>query len=207
MLAAMYMLQRGTPFIYQGREIGMLNIALPRLDMYKDVMTFNAARIAGKLMPKGRVLKLIQARSRENARTPMQWSGEANAGFSTAAPWFYVNSNYHTINVRAEEDDPDSILNFYRRLIKFKKENPVAIYGSYNELMHESRKLYVYEREYEGKRLLVVCSFTNELVRFELPEDRPLEKGELVLANYEHNFVIANGFTTRPYELRVYLFG
>ena len=170
-------------------------------------MTFNAARIAGKLMPKGRVLKLIQARSRENARTPMQWSGEANAGFSTAAPWFYVNSNYHTINVRAEEDDPDSILNFYRRLIKFKKENPVAIYGSYNELMHESRKLYVYEREYEGKRLLVVCSFTNELVRFELPEDRPLEKGELVLANYEHNFVIANGFTTRPYELRVYLFG
>ena len=207
MLAAMYMLQRGTPFIYQGQEIGMLNIALPRLDMYKDVMTFNAARIAGKLMPKGRVLKLIQARSRENARTPMQWSGEANAGFSTAAPWFYVNSNYHTINVRAEEDDPDSILNFYRRLIKFKKENPVAIYGSYNELMHESRKLYVYEREYEGKRLLVVCSFTNELVRFELPEDRPLEKGELVLANYEHNFVIANGFTTRPYELRVYLFG
>ena len=83
----------------------------------------------------------------------------------------------------------------------------MAIYGSYNELMHESRKLYVYEREYEGKRLLVVCSFTNELVRFELPEDRPLEKGELVLANYEHNFVIANGFTTRPYELRVYLFG
>ena len=207
MLAAMYMLQRGTPFIYQGQEIGMLNIALPRLDMYKDVMTFNAARIAGKLMPKGRVLKLIQARSRENARTPMQWSGEANAGFSTAAPWFYVNSNYHTINVRAEEDDPDSILNFYRKLVKFKKENPVAIYGSYNELMHESRKLYVYEREYEGKRLLVVCSFTNELVRFELPEDRPLEKGELVLANYEHNFVIANGFTTRPYELRVYLFG
>ena len=175
------------------------------LVMYGE--TFNAARIAGKLMPKGRVLKLIQARSRENARTPMQWSGEANAGFSTAAPWFYVNSNYHTINVRAEEDDPDSILNFYRRLIKFKKENPVAIYGSYNELMHESRKLYVYEREYEGKRLLVVCSFTNELVRFELPEDRPLEKGELVLANYEHNFVIANGFTTRPYELRVYLFG
>ena len=207
MLAAMYMLQRGTPFIYQGQEIGMLNIALPRLDMYKDVMTFNAARIAGKLMPKGRVLKLIQARSRENARTPMQWSGEANAGFSTAAPWFYVNSNYHTLIVRAEEDDPDSILNFYRRLIKFKKENPVAIYGSYNELMHESRKLYVYEREYEGKRLLVVCSFTNELVRFELPENRPLEKGELVLANYEHNFVIANGFTTRPYELRVYLFG
>lgn len=206
MLAAMYMLQRGTPFIYQGQEIGMLNIALPRLDMYKDVMTFNAARIASKLMPKGRVLKLVQSRSRENSRTPMQWSAEENAGFSRVKPWFYVNGNYHTINVRAQEEDPDSILNFYRRLIKFRKETPVALYGSYRELIPESDKLYVYEREYEGTRLLVVCSFTNELVRFELPESSSLERAELVLANYEHNFIIANGFTTRPYELRVYLF-
>lgn len=206
MLAAMYMLQRGTPFIYQGQEIGMLNIALPRLDMYKDVMTFNAARIASKLMPRGRVLKLVQSRSRENSRTPMQWSAEENAGFSRVKPWFYVNGNYHTINVRAQEEDPDSILNFYRRLIKFRKETPVALYGSYRELIPESDKLYVYEREYEGTRLLVVCSFTNELVRFELPESSRLERAELVLANYEHNFIIANGFTTRPYELRVYLF-
>lgn len=206
MLAAMYMLQCGTPFIYQGQEIGMLNITLPRLDMYKDVMTHNAARIASGIMPKGAVLKLINARSRENARTPMQWSGAANAGFSTTAPWFYVNSNYHSINVADENKDPDSILNFYRRLIRFKRENSVAIYGTYRELMPDSRELYVYEREYEGRRLLVVCSFTNKLVRFELPESYGIEKGELVLANYEHNFVIANGFTTRPYELRVYLF-
>ena len=206
MLAAMYILQRGTPFVYQGQEIGMLNFALPRLDMYKDVMTFNAARIASKLMPKGRVLKLINDRSRENARTPMQWSDEANAGFSTVKPWFYVNSNYHTINVRTEEDDPDSILNFYRKVLKFKKETPAAIYGTYREYMPKSDELYVYEREYGGTRLLVVCSFTNELVRFEMPESYPLESGTLVLANYEHNFVIANGFTTRPYELRVYLF-
>lgn len=206
MLAAMYMLQCGTPFIYQGQEIGMLNITLPRLDMYKDVMTHNAARIASAVMPKGAVLKLINARSRENARTPMQWSGAANAGFSTAAPWFYVNGNYHSINVADENKDPDSILNFYRRLIRFKRENPVAIYGTYRELMPNSRELYVYEREYEGRRLLVVCSFTNKLVRFELPESYGIENAELVLANYEHNFVIANGFTTRPYELRVYLF-
>lgn len=206
MLAAMYILQRGTPFVYQGQEIGMLNFALPRLDMYKDVMTFNAARIASRLMPKSRVLKLINDRSRENARTPMQWSDEANAGFSTVKPWFYVNSNYHTINVRTEEDDPDSILNFYRKVLKFKKETPAAIYGTYREYMPKSDELYVYEREYGGTRLLVVCSFTNELVRFEMPESYPLESGTLVLANYEHNFVIANGFTTRPYELRVYLF-
>ena len=207
MLAAMYMLQRGTPFIYQGQEIGMLNIALPRIDMYKDVMTMNAVRLASKIMPAKKVLKLVHDRSRENSRTPMQWSSEANAGFSTAAPWFYVNGNYHTINVRDEDADPDSILNFYRELIKFKKNTPAALYGTYRELMPESRELYVYEREYEGKRLMVVCSFTNKLVRFELPERYDLENAELALANYEHNFVIANGFTTRPYELRVYLWG
>ncbi len=207
MLAAMYMLQRGTPFIYQGQEIGMLNIALPRLDMYKDVMTANAVRLASKLMPAKKVLKLVHDRSRENSRTPMQWSNEPNAGFSTAAPWFYVNSNYHSINVRDEDADPDSILNFYRELIKFRKSSPVALYGTYRELMPESRELYVYEREYEGKRLLVACSFTNKLVRFELPWSYNLEKAELALANYEHNFVIANGYTTRPYELRVYLWG
>ena len=206
MLAAMYILQRGTPFVYQGQEIGMLNIQLPRLDMYKDVMSFNAARIASKLMNKSAVLKLVQSRTRENARTPMQWSAAANAGFSRVAPWFYVNPNYHQINVEAEEKDPNSILNFYRRLLRFRRDNPIVLYGSYNELMHENEQLYVYERHYQGKKLLVICSFTNELVRFELPEYYLLEKGRLVLSNYEHNFIIANGFTTRPYELRVYMY-
>ncbi len=206
MLAAMYILQRGTPFVYQGQEIGMLNISLPRLEMYNDIMSFNAARILSKLMPRARVLSIINARSRDNARTPMQWSDEANAGFSAAKPWFYVNSNYHSINVRAQEADPDSILNFYRKVLKLKKDEPAAIYGTYKEYMPQSDKLYVYEREYEGRRLFVVCSFTNELVRFEMPETHDLERAALVLANYEHNFIIANGFTTRPYELRVYLF-
>lgn len=206
MLAAMYILQRGTPFVYQGQEIGMLNIALPRLDMYKDVLTFNAARIASKIMSKDKVLKLVHRASRDNSRTPMQWNRGKNAGFSTGTPWFTVNPNYHEINVEDEEKSPDSILNFYRKLLKFKKENPVALYGTYRELMPESKKLYVYERAYEGERLLVICSFTNEQVRFEANGGYDLENTEPVLANYEHNFVISNGFTTRPYEMRVYHF-
>lgn len=206
MLAAMYILQRGTPFVYQGQEIGMLNIALPRLDMYKDVLTFNAARIASKIMSKDKVLKLVHRASRDNSRTPMQWSRGKNAGFSTGTPWFTVNPNYHEINVEDEEKSPDSILNFYRKLLKFKKENPVALYGTYRELMPESKKLYVYERAYEGERLLVICSFTNEQVRFEAKGGYDLENTEPVPANYEHNFVISNGFTTRPYEMRVYHF-
>ena len=206
MLAAMYILQRGTPFVYQGQEIGMLNIALPRLDMYKDVLTFNAARIASKLMSKEKVLKLVHRASRDNSRTPMQWDRSRNAGFTSGTPWFSVNPNYHEINVADEEKSPDSLLNFYHAVLKFRKENPVALYGTYCELMPESRKLYVYERAYEGERLLVICSFTNEQVRFEAGSAYNIENAEPVLSNYEHNFVISNGFTTRPYEMRVYHF-
>ena len=206
MLAAMYALQRGTPFIYQGQEIGMVNIRLPDVNMYQDVMSKNNAAILSKLMPRSQVLKLIQKSSRDSARTPVQWSAEKNAGFSTSVPWFFVNKSYKSINVEAQENDPDSILNFYRKLLKFRKNNPVAIYGDYVELMPEDKNMYVYERNYHGKKLLVICSFTAEQIRFELPETIDLMKGTVVLSNYEMNFVIANGFTTRPYEMRVYLF-
>ena len=206
MLAAMYALQRGTPFIYQGQEIGMLNLKLDSVNFYQDVMSKNNAAIASKFLPKKKVLELVQRSSRDNARTPMQWSGSKNAGFSEAVPWFYINPNYTEINVEAEEADEDSLLNFYRELLRFRKANPIAVHGSYNELMPEHKQLYVYERYLPGKKLLVVCSFTTDTVRFDAPSGYDLEKGQLVLKNYDMNFVIANGFTTRPYELRVYLF-
>ena len=206
MLAAMYILQRGTPFIYQGQEIGMLNIDLPDLDSYADVQTVNNARVAMRFMPKKKVMELVGKSSRDNSRTPVQWNSEENAGFSKAKPWFPVNENYKEINVAAQDADPDSLLNFYRKLIRFKLNNPVALYGDYTELCAESDKLYAYLRQYDGKRLLVVCSFTAENVRFEAPEDLDLKKGEAVFTNYEFNYVVSNGFTTRPYEVRVYLF-
>ena len=206
MLAAMYMLQRGTPFIYQGQEIGMLNLRLPDVNMYEDVMTHNAVRIASKIMPKKKVLEMVQRSCRDSARSPMQWSDGENAGFSTGKPWFYVNDNYTEINVASQEDDPDSLLNFYRKLLKFRKENPIAIYGDYQELLPNDKNLYVYLRSYEDKKLLVICSFTRDAVRFDAPESLKISKATLVLNNYEHNFVISEGFTTRPYEMRVYLF-
>lgn len=184
----------------------MLNIRLPELNDYQDVMTHNNARLLSKFMSGKKLLKTVQESSRENARTPMQWSDEPNAGFSTAKPWFFVNDNYRQINVRAQEDDPDSLLNFYRALIKFRKEQPVVLYGEYREHMPKSKDFYVYEREYRGTRLLVICSFSSELKRFDAPEWLDLSKGTLALCNYDRNFVIANGFTARPYELRVYLF-
>ena len=204
MLAAMYILQRGTPFIYQGQEIGMLNIKLPRLEDYPDVMAQNNARILSRFLPKKKVLELIQRSSRDSARTPMQWTAERNAGFSTHEPWLPVNSNYPLINAAAQEEDPDSILNFYRRLLAFRKEDPAALYGDYEERDPENPDFYVYERSYERERLLVICSFSPELKRFNAPEGCDLERGELVLSNYDFNFIIENGYTARPYELRVY---
>ena len=184
----------------------MMNLRLDSVDKYIDIASKNNARIYSKTMSKEEVLKAIQASTRDSARTPVQWSSDENAGFTTGTPWFRVNENYKTINAAAQEDDPNSLLNFYRRLLRFRKEHPVALWGDYVELLPKDRQLYVYERNFKGKKLLVICSFTAEQVRFDAPAGIVLEEKALALGNYENNFVIANGFTTRPYELRVYYF-
>ena len=206
-IAASYLFQRGTPFVYQGQEIGMINTPLPSLDDYKDIMVKNNARIARSLgLSKETVLKLAQKASRDNARTCMQWSGAPNAGFTSGKPWFVVNSNYKDINVESQLDDLDSILNFYRDALQFRRDNPVVIYGDYVEHMPKSKELYVYERNLAGKKLLVICSYSEKCVRFDAPDGITLDETKQVFGNYDNNFVISNGFTTRPYEMRVYLF-
>ena len=206
-IAASYLFQRGTPFVYQGQEIGMINTPLPSLDDYKDIMVKNNARIARSLgLSKETVLRLAQKASRDNARTCMQWSSAPNAGFTNGKPWFVVNSNYKDINVESQLGDPGSILNFYRNALQFRRDNPVVIYGDYVEHMPKSKELYVYERNLAGKKLLVICSYSEECVRFDAPEGITLDDTKQVFGNYDNNFVISNGFTTRPYEMRVYLF-
>ena len=206
-IAASYLFQRGTPFVYQGQEIGMLNTPLGSLDEYKDIMVKNNARIARSLgLSKERVLKLAQKASRDNARTCMQWSDEPNAGFTSGKPWFVVNGNYKEINVKSQLDDPNSLLSFYRSALQFRRDNPIVIYGDYAEHLPKSRELYVYERNLAGKKLLVICSYSEKCVRFDAPEGITLDESKQVFGNYDCNFVISNGFTTRPYEMRVYLF-
>ena len=207
MLATTYICQSGTPFIYQGQEIGMLNYPFKSIDEYTDVSTINNYNVARKIMGDEKALNLANYASRDNARTVVQWDDSKNAGFTTAdEPWFKVNPNYKEINVEAAEKDPDSILNFYRALLKFRKENEIVIYGDYKEHMKNSKDLYVYERNYEGKRLLVVNSFTEEGIRFKAPKGFDLAKGKCVLSNYKDTTVTDNTFITKPYETRVYLF-
>ena len=205
MLAAMYICQCGTPFIYQGQEIGMTNTTFRSLDEFKDVVTFNNAKVFAKFGIKGeRFLKIANKCSREQSRTPVQWDGTENAGFTTGTPWMPVNPNYTEINVADQQKDPDSVLNFYKKLLKFRKENEIVIYGSYEEHCKDSSTLYVYSREYEGKRMLVVCSFTEKPVRFTAPDGFDLSNAELVLQNYDVLYN-SNSFLTKPYEVRVYM--
>lgn len=207
MLAAMYFLLCGTPFIYQGQEIGMTNLLVDSLSDYKDVMTFNNYKIFKKLgFGEKRFLKLAHKVSRENARTPIQWTDGENAGFTTGEPWFKINPNHKEINVKQCLADSDSIFNFYRSLIKLRKENEVLIYGKYNEINHLNPFLFTYERVLDNEKALVVCSFREGSVKFKAPKGYELEKGELVLSNYKDNRIVNNGFVTKPYEVRVYLF-
>ncbi len=208
MLATMYICQSGTPFIYQGQEIGMTNIRLPELSMYKDVATYQSYDICKKLgFSHNSIMKRCMHASRDNARTPVQWTAGKNAGFTTAEePWFYINPNYTEINVEQAEKDPDSLLNYYRKLLKFRKENEIVIYGDYKEHYRDSDKLYVYERSYEGKKMLVICSFSDTIERFKAPKGFDLAKGRVVLANYDYANPGFDSFNLKPYETKVFMF-
>lgn len=209
MLATMYICQSGTPFIYQGQEIGMTNIGLSEIDMYQDVSTINTYNLARKYGLKDKtIMNLAKYASRDNARTPVQWSAEKNAGFTTAEEaWFHINPNYTEVNVQAAEEDENSILNHYRKLLRFRKENPIVIYGDYDDHYLESDKLFVYERNYEGKRLLVINSFHDKPVTFKAPDGFDISNKEPAISNYSENGrAVGNRLTLRPYESRVYLF-
>jgi glycosidase len=209
MLATMYICQSGTPFIYQGQEIGMLNIRFDSVDQYTDTQVKSTYQLFKKLGFSDKMfLKVANRASRDNSRTPVQWSAEKNAGFTTAdKPWFTVNPNYTEINVEAAEKDENSILNYYRKLLRFRKENEICIYGDFKLHYKHSRNLFVYERNYEGKRMLVINSFTDKPVNFTAPDGFNLSKGKLMLSNYEVTDNTLNTFVTKPYETRVYLFG
>jgi oligo-1,6-glucosidase len=198
MLATYIFYQQGTPFIYQGEEIGMTNAHYSSIDEYKDVETLNMYKLLKRFMTKKAVMRRVQRSSRDNARTPVQWNKELNAGFSKAEPWLAVNPNYRRINVEDSISDKKSILNFYKELIELRKKHKVIIYGDYLEHYKRSNKLAVYERNYEADKLLVVCNFSRYYKTFTSPYD--LSEFELILNNYDIDTNIIE-----PYQTKVYL--
>lgn len=161
---------KGTPYVYQGEEIGMTNITVENIDQVDDIEARNMYfdRIKKGYDEKS-LLHVINTKGRDNARTPMQWDYSQNAGFTTGIPWLPVNQNYNKINVRAQLDDPNSILNTYRFLINYRKNNPLVVYGDY-QLLESHENVFAYTRTYEGKTLLVVANISNKMDRIDLSE-------------------------------------
>ena len=200
MLAVSYLFQKGTPFIYQGQEIGMTNWYPQDPEMYEDVQTrWQYFNVATKRSPKKRLERLWHG-SRDSARTPVQWSAEENAGFTTGKPWFYVNENYKEINVADQETDANSVLNFYRKAIALRRELSCVRNGNYKEYGKMSSSLYTYSREDDKEKILVVCSFSKKNRKWKVPADFDISTSELLLANYDN----LDSVTLKPYETRVY---
>lgn len=208
MLAALYFLMKGTPFIYQGQEIGMTNVQFPSIDDYDDVGMVNFYKVETE---KGReheeIMKVVWTKGRDNARTPMQWDSTNMAGFTTGnKTWLGVNPNYTSINVAAQMEDPDSILHFYKKLISLRKENPLFVYGKYELYHHNHPKLFVYTRKMGSKKAIVICNFHGTPTRFKVPTDVKYVSSELVIQNYDGaQKKLPKVFTLKPYETRVYL--
>ena len=198
MLACVLMTMRGTPFLYQGEELGYTNVAWPSIEDYNDVSSHNQYQIAldaGKT--EAEALSCVHDMSRDNARTPMQWDDSANAGFTTAEPWLPVHDDYETCNVQAQADDPDSVLSFYRKLAELRRATPVLAAGDWRELEEKSEQIFAFERACAGKRAVTLANFTEDEVSFD-----PAHVEGLALALSTHGESTPG--TLRPLEAVVY---
>lgn len=206
-LATMYFLMQGTPFIYQGQEIGMTNVQFPTIEDYNDVSMrnwYNIEKANGKSHEE--IMPVIWKNGRDNSRTPMQWDDSDNAGFTTGKPWFGVNPNYREINAQKAMEDPDSIYQYYKKLIAIRKAHPVAVYGTYDLILPEHARVYAYTRTLGREKLLVLCNLFAEEAEIELPQGVNYASSELLLSNVEvDRKQTISELTLKPYEARVYL--
>lgn len=200
MLSTLLLTMRGTPFYYNGDELAMSNPGFTRIEQYKDMPTLNAYRHL--LQTGGDLKKFMQNISfscRDNSRTPFQWSAANQAGFTTGTPWIEVNPDYRQVNVAAEENDPNSPLQYFRKLTALRKSDPVWVYGSYTLLDKTNPDTYAYMRELNGKKMLVLLNFRAHTAGVHLTQK--LNKARLLLSNYPGN---RSGYVLQPYEARVY---
>src|SRR5215216_2050631 len=207
LLATFIHMLQGTPYVYQGDEIGMTNVAFESIDDYRDVATRNMYReaVENKGVDPLEALKVVHAKSRDNARTPMQWDPSKQAGFTTGTPWIKVNPNYEEINVAEARANPESVFHYYKKLIRLRKENPVIVYGSYDLLLASHKEIYAFTRTLEEDRLLVILNFSANTSVFHLPEDFAVKSTELLISNYNINpDENIQEFSLHPYEARVY---
>ena len=201
MLATCLHMMQGTPYIYQGEELGMTNVPFGDISDFRDLDSINAYReLTGQgVFTPEEMLRYLRYKSRDNARTPFQWSDEKHAGFSSGEPWIMVNPNYKTINAREQMTRENSIFHYYQKLIRIRKQYDIVVYGTYDLLLPEDPELYVYTRTLGEEQLLIVCNFYGNARMFTLPDSWELEKTELMIGNYK-DFKLGKELTIRPYE-------
>ncbi|WP_270647294.1 alpha-glucosidase [Paeniclostridium hominis] len=204
-LGLMYFMQEGTPFIYQGQEIGMTNVEFENIEDYDDVKTKNNYYLgleAGESHEN--LIKRAWRLSRDNSRTPMQWNESDFGGFSKSKPWININPNYKTINVKNQINDEYSILNFYKTMIKIRKSNEVLIYGEYKLILEDDKNIYAYKRVLGSDEFIIITNMSNEKVMYNY-KDIKLNYENLVISNLEvKKHEITNRLELKPWECRMY---
>lgn len=200
MLAILLHGMQGTPYIYQGEELGMTNVQYD-IEDYKDCEIINMyhERLE-KGYSKDEIMKSIYAKGRDNARTPMQWDDSANAGFTTGTPWIKVNDNYDKINAKSQVDDPDSIFSCYKKLVQLRKDYPVFVDGKFTLLLEDDDNIFAYSRKNEEKTMIVVCNFFDKEIP--MPLTKECEGMEVLISNYKDTSDMS---VLRPYEARMYI--
>ena len=210
MLGTCLHMMKGTPYIYQGEELGMTNIYFNSIDEYNDIESINAYNelVGSGKVSKEKMMSYLRYKSRDNARTPMQWSDDENAGFTTGKPWMTINPNYVKINAQNEVSDSNSVFNYYKKLIKLRKENDIIVYGNYKPILEESEEIFAYIRELENKKLLVLCNFTKNVTSAEIPAELLNKDAKLLISNYSCEDLDKNSkdIKLKAYEARVYYF-
>ncbi|KGH56595.1 glycoside hydrolase family 13 protein [Oenococcus oeni] len=202
MLATTLHLMQGTPYVYQGEELGITNAHFTKLNQYEDIESINFYHELveqEKIVDGPTMLKYLANISRDNARTLMQWNDKNNAGFSSAKPWFALNPNYKSINVEDSLADKNSVFYYYQKLIKLRHNNEIIKYGSFEEIDPDDDQVYAYRRHYEGKTLLLISNFTDKIVSRDYGQSNA---SSLLIDNYEDDKVNE----LRPYEAKAYLF-
>ena len=204
MLATCLHMMQGTPYIYQGEELGMTNYPFQNMKEFRDIESFNAYNEwckSGHLSHET-FWPCLTFKSRDNARTPMQWDTSKHAGFTAATPWIAVNPNYTQINAKAQTADQNSVFHYYKKLITLRKQHPIIVYGSYELLLKESEQIFAYTRTLEQEKLLVVCNFTDTAVSFQIPEE--FKNAKCLIANTERSYQDTD-IQLKPYEAFVLL--
>ena len=204
MLATLIHTFKGTPYIYQGEEIGMTNICFDDIKKYRDIETINYYNEKIKNEDEKSLIERIKITSRDNARTPMQWDNNLNGGFSKATPWIDVNPNYKQINVKESLEDSNSIFNYYKELIKLRHNNDTIVYGDVKLIYPENESIFAYTRNLEDEQLMVVLNFYENEIDFKVPDNIDINKLEVILSNYSDKVIENETIKLRPYEAIVY---